>query len=88
MISSSNAEGASQDDLSYMTDIGGIPLVVIEAEMVQWPMDEMEWGNGQRELLSQSDRSSHVVADLVGHSIRDAPEYIVDAIQAILQQSW
>ncbi len=88
MISAKNAEGASHDDLNYMTSIGSMPLVVIEAGHIVLPISDNEWRRGQREMLTLSTNSIHIVAESVGHSIpRDGPEFIVRAIQDILGQN-
>lgn len=87
IVSSSNAERASFSDFSYMTSIGDIPLAVVEAGRIMWPISEMEWKAAQQDLLAKSNRSVHIVAESVGHSIpRDGPEYIVEAIGHVLDR--
>ena len=87
MVSSTNAEGAFHSDLAYMSSLGNTPLIVLEAGVVQWPISEKAWREGQKDLLSKSSRSARVVVTGIGHSIpRDAPEVVVEAIESVIQQ--
>ncbi|PCJ22340.1 MAG: hypothetical protein COA96_14830 [SAR86 cluster bacterium] len=88
MVSSSNAEGAFHSDLAYMSNVKDMPLIVVEAGIVQWPISEEAWRIGQKELLSNSSNSFHIVAEHIGHSIpRDAPEVVIEAIQTAIRES-
>ncbi|PCI74828.1 MAG: hypothetical protein COB20_14320 [SAR86 cluster bacterium] len=87
MVSSSSAEGAAHEDLAYMSDLGDTPLIVLEAGRVLWPISEIEWRDGQRQLLIQSTNSKHIVASSIGHNIpMDAPEIVVKAIEELIQE--
>lgn len=71
----------------FMSSIGDIPLVVIEAGIVLWPFSEQAWRIGQKKLPSNSSSSFHIIAEQVGHSIPlDAPGVVLEAIEMILQQ--
>lgn len=85
MVAPAMAENGVQEDLGYMSELGDIPLVVVEAGRVLWPMSEIQWHNGQQQLLASSSLSSYLVADQVAHNIPiDGPEYVVSAIQRII----
>jgi pimeloyl-ACP methyl ester carboxylesterase len=85
---------ASGNEVSTVTNLGDIPLVVI-SHSPQWRMEptlpnyvsdklEQLWEQWQNNLCQLSTKSSHQVAQKAGHYIQpQEPQLVIDAIQKV-----